>query len=155
MIILRQNFYSNEEVKKLKFKDRLNTWATKGELKDQLIMTNPKTSEEEFTKANRRNALRMAGYTGAGFAAGAGIGHLLSKDKKIAPWQVALGIGMTTGAPVGGYLGRKRLRKQLKDNKNEKLKKRVDRQNDAIKVKLGDMTAKEFERKWYKDENKK
>ena len=102
MIILRQNTYSNEEVKKLKLKDRANTWATKGELRDQLIMTNPKTSEEEFTKANRRNALRMGAYTGGGFGAGAGIGYLLSKDKKIAPWKVALGLGVTTGAATGG-----------------------------------------------------
>lgn len=150
MIILRQNFYSNEEVKKLKFKDRFNTWATKGELKDTLVVNDPNSSEEDFKKANRRNALRTAGYAGIGAGTGIGIGYLLSKDKKIAPWQVALGIGYTTGAPIGAYLGRKNARNKLKTDK--KFRKNVSRQSDAIKVKLGDMTAKEFERKWYKNE---
>jgi len=150
-MIIQRNF-SKKESRKLKLRDRLHMiGAMKGELKDQIVMDDPNSSGKEYRKARNRQLGRMAlGGIGGGALAGAATFGYLGRSKKVAATGAGIGALLGTAATAGGALGLATRRGIIKGGKSSSYNRLVERQNDSRRVRVGDMTADDFKKKWYK-----
>lgn len=151
MIILQRNF-SKEEARKLKFRDRILTKGyMKGELRDIITMDDPNSSDEEYRKARNRELKRTTISSMAGGAAGGALAGAAFRDKRLAAIGATGGAIIGASGALGSAIGLKTRRNMIKKGNRVGYNKMVERQTDARRVRVGDMTAKEFKKKWYKD----
>lgn len=123
----------------------------KGELRDVITMDDPDSSDEEYRKARNRELKRIAISSMAGGSAGGALAGAALRSKKLAAIGAAGGAIAGASGALGAAIGLKTRRSMIKKGDRVGYNKMVERQTDARRVRIGDMTAKEFKKKWYKD----